>query len=89
MLLLLIAILLAILVFPTFMTMLGLITLAGMKYALLWLVPIMVVSVLIKPLIDVWTERRRRRASDARMERRRQRLAARQADPLGWVEPLD
>jgi hypothetical protein len=84
--LLLIALLLAIIAFPTFMAMLGIITLAGTGYVLLALLLIMGVSLLIAPLIceDVWTEKRHLRARQARQarwaERRRRRLAELQRD---------
>jgi membrane protein implicated in regulation of membrane protease activity len=79
--LLLIALLLAILAFPTFMAMLGIITLAGTGYVLLALLLTMGVSLLLAPLLcsDVRTHKRRvreRQARQARLaEHRRQEFA--------------
>jgi hypothetical protein len=67
---LLIVILLAILAFPTFMTLLGLITFVGTGYGLLALLPIMGISLLLAPWLcsesAVYQARRRRQAEKLR-----------------------
>jgi hypothetical protein len=72
--LLLIGILLAIIAFPTFMAMLGVITLVGTGYGLLSLLPIMGISLLLAPWLcsesAVYQARRRRRAEKLRDQAR-------------------